>query len=153
MRECKRKQGDLTEATEDIIIHQVNCKGVMGSGVAKAIRDKFPNVYNEYLVYCKTHKYILGSTQLVQIFNFDDVKAPYYCINMFSQDSFGYQRQHTDMVALRQCLCDINEKCKGRTVAFPWKVGCVRGGANWEEVLPMICELLPDVKEIVLYEL
>lgn len=153
MRECKRKQGDLTEATEDIIIHQVNCKGVMGSGVAKAIRDKFPNVYNDYLVYCKTHKYILGSTQLVQIFNFDDAKAPYYCINMFSQDSFGCQRQHTDMAALRQCLCDINEKCKGITVAFPWKVGCVRGGANWEEVLPMICELLPDVKEIVFYEL
>ena len=29
--------GDLLDATEDIIVQQVNCRSVMGSGVAKAI--------------------------------------------------------------------------------------------------------------------
>lgn len=32
-------QGDLLEAKENIIAHQVNCKGVMGSGVAKQIKQ------------------------------------------------------------------------------------------------------------------
>ena len=39
---------DITKSNADYICHQVNCQGVMGSGVAKAIRDKWPQVYEEY---------------------------------------------------------------------------------------------------------
>ena len=42
------KYGDITESGADIICHQVNCMGAMNSGVAKAIRKKWPQVYNEY---------------------------------------------------------------------------------------------------------
>ena len=38
----------LDEVTEGIIIQQVNAQGVMGSGFAKAIRDKWPKVWEEY---------------------------------------------------------------------------------------------------------
>ncbi|WP_411668007.1 hypothetical protein [Bacillus subtilis] len=34
-------QGDLLEAKENIIAHQVNCKGVMGSGIALQIKKKY----------------------------------------------------------------------------------------------------------------
>ena len=44
-------------------------------------------------------------------------------------------------------------KKKDKTVAFPWMIACVRGGANWDEVLPMILEELTDVKEIYFYKL
>lgn len=39
---------DIILANEQIIAHQVNCKGVMGSGVAKSIKTAYPEVYNEY---------------------------------------------------------------------------------------------------------
>ena len=32
-------EGNIVNANTDFIIHQVNCQGVMGSGVAKALRD------------------------------------------------------------------------------------------------------------------
>ena len=32
--------GNLLNAPQKVIAHQVNCQGKMGSGVAKAIRDK-----------------------------------------------------------------------------------------------------------------
>ena len=32
-----------------IIVHGVNCQGKMNSGVAKAIREAFPVVYEEYM--------------------------------------------------------------------------------------------------------
>ena len=32
-------EGNIVNAKTDFIIHQVNCQGVMGSGVAKALRD------------------------------------------------------------------------------------------------------------------
>ena len=45
------QKGDLLEAGESIV-HQVNCQNVMGSGVAKAIYTKWPEVKIEYHKYC-----------------------------------------------------------------------------------------------------
>lgn len=39
-------EGNLLDSTTDIICHQVNCQGKMSSGVAKAIREKYPKVYD-----------------------------------------------------------------------------------------------------------
>ena len=33
-------KGDILNVTEGIVVQQVNCKGVMGAGLAKQIRDK-----------------------------------------------------------------------------------------------------------------
>lgn len=44
--------GDLFETTAKYICHQVNCKGKMGSGVAKQIRERYPEVYSAYRLEC-----------------------------------------------------------------------------------------------------
>lgn len=44
--------GNLLNAPQKVIAHQVNCQGKMGSGVAKVIRDKYPKVYETYLNTC-----------------------------------------------------------------------------------------------------
>lgn len=45
----KRIKGNLINLAEegefDIIIHGCNCQNTMGSGIAKALRDKWPDVY------------------------------------------------------------------------------------------------------------
>ena len=41
-------KGNLLDATEAIIAHQVNCQRKMNSGVAKAIREKYPIVFDIY---------------------------------------------------------------------------------------------------------
>lgn len=38
----KTVYGNIFDATEDIICHQVNCQGVMGAGVAKALYQRWP---------------------------------------------------------------------------------------------------------------
>ena len=50
-------QGDITKSDCDIICHQVNCQGVMNSGVAKAIREKWPEVYDNYKRWCDREEY------------------------------------------------------------------------------------------------
>ncbi|MGF7049842.1 O-acetyl-ADP-ribose deacetylase (regulator of RNase III) [Paenibacillus sp. DS2015] len=40
--------GDFFNAKQSILGHQVNCQGVMGSGAAKGIRDKYPEAYTAY---------------------------------------------------------------------------------------------------------
>lgn len=61
------KEEDLLKAAEDVIGHQVNCQGVVGSGVAKMIREQFPVTYEQYKMTCdSTQKHrLLGECQIV----------------------------------------------------------------------------------------
>lgn len=147
--------GDLLDAHADYIAHQVNCQGRMGSGVAKAIREHHMKVYDEYmrelLAYKANDKSILGHSQLVSIGDGYTYKG---VINMFAQDKYGYDgKQYTSTVAFKMCLAEINKIAKGCSIAFPWKIGCVRGGADWNTILDMICTELTDVKSITFYKL
>ena len=56
--------GDLLEAPETIILHGCNCQGKMGSGIAKLIRDRWPQCYDIYRDYYERH---LGENLLGQI--------------------------------------------------------------------------------------
>lgn len=160
MKDFRVIHADILTSSEDFIAHQVNCQGAMRSGVAKAIREKYTQVYTQYREMWSAHREtkicreeLLGKTQYVQLYNYNKPSKPYYCINMFAQDNYGYGGQFTSIEAFKSCLVDINEKCKDKSVAFPWKIGCVRGGADWDTVLDMICTELVDVSEIVFYKL
>lgn len=145
--------GDITKATEVVVCHQVNCQGKMNSGVARALRNKYKNLYDEYLYYikyCREHNIqLLGNIQFVTIQNNEK-----YIVNMFAQDNYGYDgKQYTSLEAFQECLNKINRYCVGCNIAFPWKIGCVRGGADWDTVLDMILSTLSDVMNIVFYRL
>ena len=42
------KVGNILNAEESIICHQVNVDGVMGGGLAKQVANAYPNVEKEY---------------------------------------------------------------------------------------------------------
>lgn len=161
MKDYKIIIDNLLDAKADFICHQVNCQGKMNSGVAKAIRERYPQVYKYYMLMWDAHNkgmveppQLLGKAQYVPIYDYNNLKPPYYCINMFAQDKYGYDgKQYTSLEAFKSCLEQINMWAKDKVVAFPWKIACVRGGADWNEVLPLICETLTDVKEIHFYKL
>lgn len=142
--------GDLLTSGADIICHQVNCQGKMNSGVAKQIREKWPEVFESYRKFVNdiTQLYdsekLLGECQIVYTLDYK------YVINLFAQNNFGYDgKQYTDMDALKECLLKLRDflnyliQEKGIQkeeirIAIPWKIGCVRGGANWTDVYSMI---------------
>lgn len=149
--------GNLLKAEADVIVHQVNCMGVMGSGVAKAIRDMYPNVFDAYKMainyYGKEHINPLGKIQSVDV-NFNKPNTYHEVVNLFAQNQFGYDgKVYTSIDAFKDGLVEINKRYKDKVVAFPWLIGCVRGGANWDDILPLICNTLTDVKEIKFYRL
>lgn len=148
-------KGDLLAATEDVICHQVNCQGVMGSGVAKAIREKWPEVYKAYHAHVLIHTSdilgsdILGTNLLVPIENHHRA-----IINMFAQDLYGYDgNRYTSYDAFYSCLEDIKENVSSHcSIAFPYKIGSDRGGASWDVIYAMICDVLGD-RDVTIYKL
>lgn len=151
--------GDLFTTKARIIAHQVNCQGVMGSGVAKQIRQRNPQMFLNYARHCAAAKRTgwspLGTNLILHTDADADSYVPgtmvytgQYICNMFAQNMYGYDgRRYTNIDALRSCFTKLAQYARedGLTVAMPYKVGCVRGGANWEVVYKMIEEIFRDV--------
>lgn len=55
-------------APQTRIAHQVNCRGKMGSGVALAIKQKYPEVYQKYSEACKFIKKIFYMALVRKLF-------------------------------------------------------------------------------------
>ena len=148
-------KGNLLDATEIVIAHQVNCQKKMNSGVAKAIREKYPEVFEQYL---ETDPQ-LGNVGFVFVPTDNLTGNGITIANMYAQDMYGYDgKQYTNYEAFRQCCKDIVKVCKGAsemevlTVAMPYKIASDRGGADWDKIMDILLEEFTDV-DLTLYKL
>lgn len=142
------KKGSLLDADVEYYCHQVNCQGRMRSGIAKAIREKWPVVYDSYIQVA--NPVWLGCIQKVVV----DVSQK-TVINMFAQEYYGYDgKRYTSYDAFWSCLGAIRDSVpKGSKIGFPAKIGCGLGGANWKVIREMIIEVLGEDYEVYIYEL
>lgn len=144
-------RGDLLRTTAQCIVHQVNCQGVMGSGVAKQIRDKWPEVYESYVKYC--NEYLADGLKhtMALLGKVDYVKVPsgQTVFSIFGQYRYGtetgrrytnYEAVYQGLERLRAYMCAYELK----TVAFPYKMSCDRGGGAWPVILEMIRAVFAD---------
>lgn len=142
---------NILTAKEDIIIHQVNCKGVMGAGLAKAIKEKYPLCYQKYREVCANNKpnELLGKNQILKM---SDGKI---IINMFSQLNYGTDKKHTQYDTLKECLYKvyIYAKVNGLTVAIPYKLGCGLAGGSWPIVSNIINKTFKDQSIVKYYKI
>lgn len=135
-------EGNLFDTTASIIAHQVNCRGVMGSGVAKQVQKNYTDVFEQYkaLCYANAPRNLLGMAQ--PCYSFYNEDNPKIIVNLFGQEDYGTDRQYTNIPALFQALCGLKHFMIGRNnprIALPYKIGCARGGADWDkEVFPII---------------
>lgn len=144
------KNGNILQCTENIIVHQTNCQGVMGSGLAKQIKEAYPEVYQAYLYYCKTTlpQEILGTSLICEA---NDGK---YVANVFGQFSFGEGLQ-TDYEALRKGLKEVYDFASQNnlSVAIPYKIGCGLGGGDWNTVYDIITDIFSGPVPLEIYKL
>lgn len=149
--------GNIFDCDADVLLHQVNCRGVMGGGVAKQVKQKYPSVFKWYKLWCDEYKDVaerlgyqplLGKIQVCEKNN----ERPYAIINLFAQDGYGRDKCYTDYDALRRCLRQVNNEFRGKDIAIPYKMSCDRGGGDWDVVLKIIEEELYDCR-VTLYKL
>lgn len=148
------RNGDILESGADIIVHQVNCMGAFGAGVAGQIRKKWPDVYEEYKKACDNHYdwpvALLGSAQFVSASPFTIVA------NCFGQLTYGRKNErYTDYMALSESLQTVRDYATPdcQTIAIPYGIGCGLGGGNWNIVERIIEKTFEDYKgKVVIYK-
>lgn len=52
--------GDIFDSDADVLVNPVNCVGVMGAGLAKQFKWRFPDMYREYMDMCHGGEYMVG---------------------------------------------------------------------------------------------
>lgn len=127
---------DLTtvEEGEGVIYHGCNCVGGYGSGVAGAIRKKWPSAYEAFKEN-GVGEDLLGQVNLL-LYAGQPVIA-----NSYTQLTCGYDGQrYADPCAIASTLSQVAEysDAAGYDIYMP-KVGCGLGGLSWEDdVLPIV---------------
>jgi len=135
---------DITSITSGIILHQCNCQGVMGSGVAGALKKKWPIIHSAYIAHCsgKTPEDLLGTFCEVE------VKTDLIVVNCLTQLNYGYDgKLYTDYKAISKVFREVYDKYifNGFTFYAPYNYGCGLGGGDWDKVSKIFINICPDI--------
>lgn len=159
------RMGDLLKAKDiDIIAHQVNCQGKMGSGIALALRRRYRNLLREYQAMCREYNFsekLMGLTQIVEAVKYAPPKregAKDLVANMFGQYTISNKGDRvTDYGSLKRAMYHLKTLCESTNfcvkddvwkIGMPYHIGCGYGGGDWEVVEKIIYEVFEESKEI-----
>lgn len=148
------KTGDLMEADESTIAHGCNTVGLMGAGVAKLVRDKYPDAYQQYRVACNNHAFLVGTAQPVLDRTDGNSRLVY---NLGTQRDPGPDATPWGIFLSFANMAESAWRMGITDIAIP-RIGAGIGGLDWDkDVSPAIEEALdrsthPSLS-IVVYDL
>lgn len=136
---------DITNVTSGLVVHGTNCRGAFGSGVAGAVRRKWPEVYTAFKN-SPDGTGMLGNFIPVKITD-DLVVANCYTQDYFGSDGKRYASPEAIKTALtKACLYVLENGIS--TISLP-KIGAGLGGLSWEkDVVQIIVDLNQQFQSI-----
>lgn len=140
-------EGDLLDIEEGILAHQCNCQGVMGSGIALAIKNKWPKVYelyrDQYDTYVSWAKF--GETPEAQLGRLQVVAVgdQLAVANVYGQSLYGASSRKTNYGAVAKAI-HLLADYRSQQIYVPYLMGCGLGGGDWEVYSEIIEFFIPE---------
>lgn len=136
----KNKSGNILQVKSGVILQQVNCQGIMGSGVAAGIRANYPIVFQEYsAVTGPEYSYPDSGRGLLGRVIFTKVSETLCIASIFGQQFFGRdQKRYTSYDALDLGFQEVahwleSVGCSSSDVHTPL-LGSGLGGGQWSVI-------------------
>lgn len=126
----------ITYMLEDgnrVLLHVVNCQGVMGSGIAAQIKERVPQAFDIYRKEYKRGALMLG-----------DVIFRGGVASLIAQEQYGRGKRQLNYGALSTTLHHVM-MWDSTEFVVPYLMGCDRAGGDWEVVLEMLEWYLPNL--------
>lgn len=155
-----QREGNLLDHVKaGIIVQQVNAQGVMGSGIAKSIRDKWPVVWEEYSRVVRQSTIDMGAGYMGMIIPVE-VEKNLWVVNIVGQQFYGREPgkrpggrytsydaldlgfQRLGAFALENMIVEDGHYTGYPQIHFPL-IGCGLGGGKWSVVQALIKDRLP----------
>lgn len=127
--------GDLFDSKMQTRVNTVNCVGVMGKGIAKLFKQKYPEMFEDYADRCRSQEIEEG--------------VPYLYTDMFGNRILNFPTKNhwkglSNLESIKKGLDIIIENYQEwgiESIAFP-PLGCGNGGLLWQQVGPIMYQKL-----------
>lgn len=126
------------------IMHGCNAQGVMGSGAALGVKNKYPEAFRVYQRVHSTSGLKLGTIVPVEVV--DEENNPVTVLNAITQETFGSDgARYTSYDAVASVIAAANQWAKTNMptdgkipkILLPL-IGSVRGGGKWKVIEQII---------------
>ena len=125
------RSGDLLKSSAQTLVNTVNTVGVMGKGIALEFKKRFPEMYEDYVLRCKS-----GQVRLGQPYLYRQLVGP-WILNFPTKEHWRSVANLESIKQGLQLVVDKHQEWGITSIAFP-PLGCGLGGLDWEVVGPTI---------------
>lgn len=127
--------GDMFASHAQALVNTVNCVGVMGKGVALEFKNRYPEMFKDYLQRCEAHTVKPGVPYLYSdLFGLKIVNFP-------TKDHWRSPSRLADVIRGLDTFVKQYQQWGITSVAFP-PLGCGNGGLSWRQVGPLMFKSL-----------
>lgn len=124
-------RGNLFETNAQTWVNAVNYVGVMGKGIALEFKNRFPDMYEDYVSRCKRGEVKLGRPYL-----FKRLVSP-WILNFPTKDHWRSAARLRDIIDGLQYLTAHYKEWEIESLAVP-ALGCGQGQLDWDKVGPIL---------------
>ena len=121
---------DIFKSKADAITNTVNCVGIMGKGLAKEFKMRFPEMYKDYRKKCEKNQLKIGKLHVFKTLN-------RLIINFPTKQHWKHNSKLDWIEAGLKYFVKKYKKWHITSVAFP-QLGTSHGKLNWNDVKPLM---------------
>lgn len=129
----------------DVILHGCNCFCTMGGGIAKQIKDQFPEAYQADLKTKKGDKSKLGTYTSTKIIR-DGIS--FIICNCYTQFMYSSNTPQVDYNAIRDVMKRIAKDFPDKRIGYPL-IGAGLAGGDWNLISNIINEELAGLDHVL----
>jgi O-acetyl-ADP-ribose deacetylase (regulator of RNase III)/uncharacterized protein YwgA len=130
--------GDILKSKAQTLINTVNCVGVMGKGIALEFKNRFPDMYEDYVQRCQRGEVKPGVPYLYRPL------FPPQVINFPTKDHWKSLSKLNDIEHGLRHLVEHYKEWNVASLAIP-PLGCGNGQLEWRVVGPTIYRFVKDM--------
>jgi len=140
--------GDFFDFKADIRVNTVNCVGVMGAGVALQFKNRYPDMFKDYLMACQQNYVQIGKPHVWhenKIFEENPSTIINFPTKKHWKNPSEYSYVEEGLKWLKNFLSDKAQS----TITLP-ALGCGHGGLDWDRVKVLIERYLNECSTKIL---
>jgi O-acetyl-ADP-ribose deacetylase (regulator of RNase III) len=135
-------QGDLLalamDGRFDVIVHGCNCMVQMGKGIAKSIKQQFPEAYEADRQTMPRDRAKLGTISTADV---SRGERHFTVVNAYTQYDYRPPGPNVDYDAIRSAMREVKRRFSRKRIGYP-KIGAGLAGGDWERIAKIIDEEL-----------
>ena len=132
-----RVNQDIFKSKAEAIVNTVNCVGVMGKGLAKEFKKRYPIMYKDYRKKCENNQLYIGKLHIFKTLD-------HLIINFPTKIHWKNNSRLEWIEAGLKYFVKNYRKWKITSIAFP-QLGTSHGKLSWNDVKPLMENYLDNL--------